>query len=76
MMTTPTSFDYVWHWLVLLPERKGQRCRILARGALNSICVEFEDGEKHIVSRYAVRRIKENESDASKGSAPKAARSR
>ena len=31
-------------------------CRILARGKMNSILVEFADGTRHVVSRYAVRR--------------------
>jgi hypothetical protein len=47
--------DKVWYWNVKLPERKGQRCRILARGRMNSIMVEFEDGKRYIVSRRAVR---------------------
>ena len=31
--------------------RKGQRCRVLARGTMDSCCVEFEDGYKMITSR-------------------------
>lgn len=52
------DFDHVWFWRTNLPERKGQRCRIVARGRMNSIQIEFEDGVNHIVSRYAVRKIK------------------
>ena len=48
-------FDHVWFWRSRLPARKGQRCRVLARGAMNSVMVEFEDGTKTITSRYAVR---------------------
>jgi hypothetical protein len=48
--------EWTWHWRARLPERKGQPCRVLAHGALNSIAVEFEDGFKVITSRYAVRR--------------------
>jgi hypothetical protein len=33
----------------------GRACRILARGAMNSRLVEFEDGERHIVSGNALR---------------------
>lgn len=33
-------------------------CRILARGAFNSILIEFENGQREIVSRNAVRRLK------------------
>jgi hypothetical protein len=47
---------YVWFWKKRLPERKGQKCRILARGKLNSILVEFDDGHRVVTSRYAVRR--------------------
>jgi len=49
---------HVWHWKKWLPERKGQACRILARGRMNSCLVEFEDGFKVITSRWAVRKAK------------------
>jgi len=48
----------IWHWIKHLPERKGQRCKVLARGKMNSILVEFEDGFRVITSRYAVRKEK------------------
>lgn len=35
---------------------KGRRCRVIARGAMNSVDVEFEDGQREIVSRNALRR--------------------
>jgi hypothetical protein len=50
------SYPYVWWWRVRLPDRNGQRCRITARGALNSIRVEFPDSFWTITSRWAVRR--------------------
>jgi hypothetical protein len=53
---TPDATPWVWHWRSRLPERKGQRCRVLVRGALNSVLVEFEDGQRVVTSRYAVRR--------------------
>jgi hypothetical protein len=34
----------------------GKRCRIVARGGLNSRLVEFEDGVRHVVSENALRR--------------------
>jgi hypothetical protein len=46
---------HVWFWHRL--GRKGQLCRVLARGKLNSILVEFEDGYRVITSRYAVRKL-------------------
>ena len=55
--TSPAAaYPYVWWWRVRLPERKGQPCRVTARGALNSIRVEFPDGFWVITSRWAVRR--------------------
>ena len=48
--------EYVWRWRARLPERWGHRCRVVARGRLNSILVEFEDGFRVVTSRYAVRR--------------------
>ena len=38
------------------PENKI--CKILQRGSKNSICIEFENGQKEIVSRYAIRKLK------------------
>jgi hypothetical protein len=32
-----------------------QRCRVLRRGAKNSVLVEFADGTWHVVSRHALR---------------------
>jgi hypothetical protein len=49
---------HIWYWRSHLPERKDQPCRVLVRGSMNSILVEFEDGHKVVTSRYAVRKIK------------------
>lgn len=49
---------HVWYWKSRLGTRKGQRCRIVARGALNSVLIEFEDGFRVVTSRYAVRKAK------------------
>jgi hypothetical protein len=46
---------HYWRVRATLPDRFGQPCRVLARGRMNSICIEFADGVRHIVSRYAVR---------------------
>jgi hypothetical protein len=48
---------YVYRWAKYRPW-KGRVCRVLARGALNSALVRFEDnGERAIVSRNALRRV-------------------
>jgi hypothetical protein len=57
------DYDHIWYWTEkarpALGNRKDKRCRVLARGALNSVCVEFEeDGLRVITSRYAARRAK------------------
>lgn len=51
------GLDHVWHWRKRLPERKGQRCRVVSRGAKNSVLVQFQDGVEVITSRHAVRKI-------------------
>jgi hypothetical protein len=38
--------------------RKGQRCRVTARGRMNSVRVEFEDGYVMITSGNALRRAR------------------
>jgi hypothetical protein len=48
------SFPYIYFWNRCA--RKGHSCRVLARGKLNSCCVEFEDGWRMITSRNALRR--------------------
>lgn len=53
---TDTDYPYKWFWLKKLGDRKNQPCRVLARGRMNSILVEFEDGYKVITSRFAVRK--------------------
>ncbi len=35
-----------------------RHCRVLARGAKNSCQVEFENGQREIISRNALRRLK------------------
>ncbi len=60
--SSEVPFDHVWYWhpKPWRPiDRKGERCRVLVRGKLNNVLVEFEsDGFKVITSRHAVRRIR------------------
>lgn len=37
---------------------KGRQCKLLAVGKMNSVLVEFENGQKECVSRRAIRRVK------------------
>jgi hypothetical protein len=36
----------------------GRRCRVVATGALGTVLVEFEDGERVTTSRRALRRTR------------------
>ncbi len=56
-MTAAAPFDRYWRVRATLPERFGQLCRVLARGKMNSALIEFQDGERHIVSRWAFRKV-------------------
>jgi hypothetical protein len=54
---------YAWGPRFVIPDvpvldRKGEPCRIIARGRMNSALVEFADGEQFVVSRNALRRIR------------------
>lgn len=49
-------YPYTWYWRSHHGDRKGQRCRVWARGAMNSVGVEFPDGFRTVTSRYAIRR--------------------
>lgn len=53
------DWTHRWFWRKRLPERKGQLCRVLVRGRMNSILVEFEDGYRVVTSRFAVRKVLE-----------------
>lgn len=45
---------YLYRWNRM--GRKGQRCKVLARGKMNSVLVEFEDGYWAVTSRNALRK--------------------
>ena len=64
-----TDYPYVWRWrrvqvldpgeyrLHPIADRVGTRCRVLARGKLNSAAIEFEsDHHRAVVSRNALRK--------------------
>ena len=52
-----SEWTHRWFWRKRLPDRKGQPCRVLVRGRMNSILVEFTDGFRVVTSRYAVRKV-------------------
>lgn len=56
-MASEAWYDRVWRSRTHLLERRGQRLRVIAVGALNTALVEFEDGVKHVVSSFGYGRL-------------------
>jgi hypothetical protein len=58
-MTQEATWDYVFAWKNT-PEREklfGKRCRVLSTGSrLRSILIEFQDGQRVVVSQRSIRR--------------------
>lgn len=53
------DYPYVYRWNVtwMRPiNRKGQLCRVLARGKRNTVALEFEDGFTVTTSAWAIRK--------------------
>jgi hypothetical protein len=50
------SLPYLYRWDC--QGRKGQSCRVLARGKMNSCLLEFADGYQMVTSRNAIKRNK------------------
>jgi hypothetical protein len=65
-----SDFPYIWAWRhrsvgpppAKVPwfgdgiDRTGRRCRVVARGTMNSALIEFEDGYRVVTSRGGLRR--------------------
>ena len=63
----PYEYVYSWgprwkRWPASSPLKQlcrlGQPCRVLARGAMNSALIEFQDGAQAVVSRNALRKCR------------------
>jgi hypothetical protein len=55
-------FDRIYRWRNNDRRRHlyGRRCRVLAKGStMNSCLVEFENGQRHIVSWRALRKVRD-----------------
>jgi hypothetical protein len=58
-MTRPVSdllYDHVWFWRRYLGERKNQPCRRVCQGRNGNVLVEFDDGDRVVAPRYAIRK--------------------
>lgn len=59
-------FDFIYHKRDGLRERRGQRCRVIARGkgpGPRNKLIEFPDGFRCVTTFYGVRKEKGNERD-------------
>lgn len=56
MFGVRVTYDHVYRWRKYHPALFGHRCRVLARGTMNSVLIEFEGGERCVCSRWAVRK--------------------
>lgn len=50
------TFPYVYRWD--RQGRKGQRCRLVTRGTMNSVLLEFEDGYRMVTSGNSLKKAK------------------
>jgi hypothetical protein len=54
-----SDYPLIWVWKargLRTLDRAGDRCRILARGRMNSVLIEFKDGARAVVSGNGLRR--------------------
>jgi hypothetical protein len=51
----PDVYQYSWGNNPKRATLKGRTCRVLARGEMRSVMVEFENGQREIVSYRALR---------------------
>ena len=49
-------YKYIWGNNDKRKTLKNRLCSVISRGKMNSICIEFENGQREIVSRYSIRR--------------------
>lgn len=56
-------FEFNWRNNDKRASYKGRACRIVASGSLNSVLIEFIDGERMITSWFALK--KKSEAEAS-----------
>lgn len=52
------TYPLIYRWRRYNPTLYGQRCRLIARGTMNSALIEFQGGELCVVSRNALRKVK------------------
>jgi hypothetical protein len=62
MTDAPVTYPYIWRVKTRYPDRKGTRCRVIARGRMNTCYLEFEtDKYRSFTSRNYIRKPKPGE---------------
>jgi len=56
---TEKPYYYAWKNNTKRVTLHRRKFHIVARGAMNSALVEFENGQREIISRNAIRRVKD-----------------
>lgn len=54
---TTYPYRFAWKNNEVRATLYNRRCRVLCRGTMNSALIEFENGERRVVSRNALRRV-------------------
>jgi hypothetical protein len=54
-------YEYVWVLKKKLPERRGQRCRVIGERSGPAILVEFRDRQQVVCAPSAVRRAEDEQ---------------
>ena len=52
------EYKYEWKNNPKRERMYGKKCRVIAHGKMASVLIEFEDGQKEITSRRALRKNK------------------
>jgi len=50
-------YTYLWGNNPVRAKMKGRTCRVLCRGKMNSCMLEFENGDRTVTSRNAIRKV-------------------
>ena len=54
---TPQEYRYIWGNNSKRVTLRGRICTVVARARMNSALVEFENGQREVISRNALRRM-------------------
>ena len=57
MVRKITMYRYIWGNNEKRKTLQNHVCNVIARGTKNSVLIEFENGQKEVVSRYSIRKI-------------------